>query len=67
MDGLVQALAGAGFQARKPKGSFFLYVKAPRTAITKAGARVEFPNAEAVSQWLITEKLISTAILPVMA
>ena len=60
MDGLVQALAGAGFQARKPKGSFFLYVKAPRAAVTKAGARVEFPNAEAVSQWLITEKLIST-------
>ena len=60
MDRLVQALAGAGFQARKPRGSFFLYVKAPRTAITRAGARVEFPNAEAVSQWLITEKLIST-------
>ena len=32
MDGLVEVLAGAGFQARKPKGSFFLYVKAPKAA-----------------------------------
>ena len=60
MDGLVGALADAGFQARKPKGSFFLYVKAPRAATTRAGVRVEFTSAEAVSQWLISEKLIST-------
>jgi LL-diaminopimelate aminotransferase len=60
MDGLVRALTAAGFQARKPRGSFFLYVKAPRAATTQAGARVEFANAEAISQWLITEKLIST-------
>ncbi len=60
MDGLVQALAGAGFQARKPKGSFFLYVKAPRAAVTKGGQRVEFGSAEEASQWLITDRLIST-------
>ncbi|MEI8042985.1 MAG: LL-diaminopimelate aminotransferase [Verrucomicrobiota bacterium] len=60
MDGLVGVLADAGFQARKPKGSFFLYVKAPRAATTRAGVRVEFTSAEAVSQWLISEKLIST-------
>ena len=60
MDGLVGALADAGFQARKPKGSFFLYVKAPRAATTRAGVRVEFTSAEAVSQWMISEKLIST-------
>jgi len=60
MDGLVGALADAGFQARKPKGSFFLYVKAPRAVTNRAGARVEFTSAEAVSQWLISEKLIST-------
>jgi LL-diaminopimelate aminotransferase len=60
MDGLVKALAGAGFQARKPKGSFFLYVKAPKAAVIQAGKRVEFDSAEAVSQWLITERLIST-------
>jgi len=60
MDGLVRALAAAGFRARKPKGSFFLYVKAPRAAVTEDGARREFANAEAVSQWLITERLISS-------
>ncbi len=59
MDALVQVLGQAGFQARKPKGSFFLYVKAPRAALTKNG-RVEFKSAEDVSQWLITEKLLST-------
>ena len=60
MDGLVEALAGAGFQACKPKGSFFLYVKAPRAAVTKAGGRIEFGSAEEVSQWLITDSLVST-------
>jgi LL-diaminopimelate aminotransferase len=59
MDALVQVLGQAGFQARKPKGSFFLYVRAPRAALTKNG-RVEFKSAEDVSQWLITEKLLST-------
>jgi len=59
MDGLVHVLQKAGFAAIKPKGSFFLYVKAPKTAIEK-GTRREFKNAEDVSQWLITEKFIST-------
>ncbi len=60
MDALVALLAKAGFNARKPRGSFFLYVKAPKAAVSKGGARVEFHSAEAVSQWLITEKLVST-------
>ena len=60
MDLLVQTLNNLGFKAKKPKGSFFLYVKAPKAAILDSGKVVEFPNAEAVSQWLITEKLIST-------
>ena len=60
MSALVQVLAQAGFNARKPKGSFFLYVNAPQAAVTGAGTKVEFANAEAVSQWLITEKLISS-------
>jgi len=60
MDALVRVLAGAGFQARKPKGSFFLYVKAPVAAIEADGTGMEFQSAEDVSQWLITEKLIST-------
>ena len=60
MDALVSALAGAGFQARKPKGSFFLYVKAPTAAVKKDGGRIAFRSAEEVSQWLITEQLISS-------
>jgi LL-diaminopimelate aminotransferase len=59
MTGLVGVLRGAGFAAVKPKGSFFLYVAAPKAALGQ-GRRWEFKNAEDVSQWLITEKLIST-------
>src|SRR4029450_7383971 len=60
MDALVKVLRDAGFNARKPKGSFFLYVKAPRAAVKKMGRLIDFKSAEALSQWLITEKLIST-------
>ncbi len=60
MTGLVDTLKKAGFSANKPKGSFFLYTKAPKAVTLKDGKRVEFKNAEEVSQWLITEKLIST-------
>ena len=58
MEALVDVLKRVGFDAKKPKGSFFLYVKAPKAVNGKQ--RVEFKNAEEVSQWLITEKLIST-------
>ena len=60
MDALVQVLRTAGFNAKKPRGSFFLYVKAPKAAVKKDGSRIEFKNGEEISQWLITEKLIST-------
>ena len=60
MDALVSVLARAGFQARKPKGSFFLYVRAPKAAVKKDGGHIAFLSAEEVSQWLIAEKLIST-------
>jgi len=60
MNALVLVLLNAGFKARKPKGSFFLYVKAPRAAVKSDGTRINFHSAEEVSQWLITEKLIST-------
>lgn len=60
MDGLVATLRAAGFNARKPRGSFFLYVKAPRAALKPNGQRIEFKSAEDVSQWLITDRLIST-------
>lgn len=60
MDALVRLLRGVGFQANKPKGSFFLYVRSPKAVTGPGGLRLEFRNAEEVSQWLITEKLIST-------
>lgn len=60
MDGLVKVLRELGFDARKPGGSFFLYVKAPKAALKKDASRIEFKTGEDISQWLITEKLIST-------
>lgn len=60
MNGLVEVLRKSGFKARKPRGSFFLYVRAPKAAVKKDGSRLPFQSAEDVSQWLITEKLIST-------
>jgi LL-diaminopimelate aminotransferase len=60
MSALVAVLAGVGFAAHKPRGSFFLYVKAPTAAVKKDGGRIAFQSAEEVSQWLITEKLISS-------
>jgi LL-diaminopimelate aminotransferase len=60
MSGLVAVLKKSGFDAVKPKGSFFLYVPAPKAAVLSNGSRLEFRDAEQVSQWLITEKLIST-------
>ena len=60
MGGLVEVLNKHGLGARKPRGSFFLYVKAPKAATGKDGKRVAFEKAESFSQWMITEKLIST-------
>lgn len=59
MDLLVEALNNNGFNAKKPKGSFFLYVAAPSSA-TVDGVTTEFTTGEAFSQWLITNELIST-------
>lgn len=59
MDLLVDALRAAGFEVEKPRGSFFLYVRAPKTA-TLHGNKAEFDCAETFSQWLITEEYIST-------
>jgi len=59
MDQLIKALSGAGFSPKKPKGSFFLYVAAPKSAGGPAGKEV-FENGEAFSQWLIRNELIST-------
>lgn len=55
-DLLVEALQELGFDAAKPKGSFYLYVPIPKGV--KGGP--EFENAEDFSQYLIKEHLIST-------
>ncbi len=62
MDLLVETLRSVGFQARKPRGSFFLYVAAPKSAKANdgSGKSFDFPTAETFSQWMITENLIST-------
>ena len=60
MDKLVGVLQGAGFQVNKSGGSFFLYMSAAKAAVKSDGEQVEFENGEALSQWLIREKLIST-------
>lgn len=56
MEKLVAALTTCGFRCQMPGGSYFLYTPAPR------GARggIEFANAEAASQCLITEQSIVT-------
>jgi len=55
-DMLVAALVGAGFSVKKPGASFYLYARIPSG--TKAGRA--FASAEDFSQYMITEKLIST-------
>lgn len=60
MDMLVEALKQAGFSPKKPKASFYLYVKAPKSATLADGTRVEFNSGEDFSQWAISENLIST-------
>jgi len=53
---MVDVLNSAGFNAEMPGGSFYLYVKAPKGI--KSSRR--FKLAEDFSEYLITEKLIST-------
>ena len=55
-DLLTDALNDVGFNARKPKGSFYCYVKAP----SGAGNGKVFKTASEFSEFLIKESLIST-------
>ena len=52
---MVEVLREAGFDARMPGGTFFMYVKAPKGAGT-----VSFANAEEASLYLIEHHGIST-------
>ena len=56
LDGMSTALGDLGFDAAKPGGGFFLYVEIPSGT---ADGRT-FDSAEAFSQFLIAEQLIST-------
>ncbi len=53
---MVGVLAELGFSAKMPAGTFYLYVKMPKGV--RNGKR--FASAEEFSEFLITEKLIST-------
>ncbi|MEA2011471.1 MAG: LL-diaminopimelate aminotransferase [Verrucomicrobiota bacterium] len=53
---LAVILNKAGFSAKEPEGSFYMYVKIPRSV--KNGP--SFDSAEKFSEWLIKEQLIST-------
>lgn len=53
---LVTMLSACGFDCKMPGGTYFLYCRSPRGA--KGG--LEFANAEATSQHLITEQSIVT-------
>ena len=53
---LVEALNGAGFTARMPGGSFYLYVQSP----VGAGRVATFSSGEEASEFLIKKALIST-------
>jgi LL-diaminopimelate aminotransferase len=56
LSAMARALAELGFNAKTPAGTFYLYVKMP---IGVKGRR-RFVSAEEFSEFLITEKLIST-------
>ena len=60
MDLLAGELKSMGFNPRKPDASFYLYMPAPKAAISSDGVRTEFKTGEDFSQWMITELLIST-------
>ncbi len=55
-DKLVRALESAGLKAQKPKGTFYCYVEAPKSA---ADGTV-FSSAEQCAEYLIKNALIST-------
>jgi LL-diaminopimelate aminotransferase len=62
LEKLVAALGRCGFQCRMPGGTYFLYTRAPKGFANggAGGGQVNFENAEAASQYLITEQSICT-------
>jgi LL-diaminopimelate aminotransferase len=62
LEKLVDTLGRCGFQCTMPGGTYFLYAPAPRAFKHGGpnGTRIDFENAEAASQYLITEQSICT-------
>jgi LL-diaminopimelate aminotransferase len=62
LEKLVATLERCGFKCRMPGGTYFLYAPAPRAFANggPGGTRIDFENAEAASQYLITEQSICT-------
>jgi LL-diaminopimelate aminotransferase len=62
LDKLVDTLARCGFQCTMPGGTYFLYAPSPKAFDNGGpnGERIDFENAEAASQYLITEQSICT-------
>ena len=53
---MTETLRRIGFNARVPEGSFYLYVRCPKSTV----GGEKFANGEEFSQWLIKERHIST-------
>jgi LL-diaminopimelate aminotransferase len=62
LEKLVATLQRCGFKCKMPGGTYFLYAPSPRAFANGApgGGPIEFENAEAASQYLITEQSICT-------
>jgi LL-diaminopimelate aminotransferase len=62
LEKLVAMLTRCGFKCRMPGGTYFLYTPSPRSFAGggPGGSPVTFENAEAASQYLITEQSICT-------
>ena len=62
LEKLVATLQRCGFQCKMPGGTYFLYAPAPKGFANggPGGSPIKFENAEACSQYLITEQSICT-------
>ena len=62
LEKLVATLQRCGFKCKMPGGTYFLYTPAPKSFANGglSGGPIHFENAEAASQYLITEQSICT-------
>jgi LL-diaminopimelate aminotransferase len=62
MEKLVATLSRCGFQCQMPGGTYFLYTPSPKGFASggTGGSPINFENAEAASQYFITEQSICT-------